>query len=48
MKSKSDRRCDDCVFKKKDCDVWINKKETIASGWDKNRFAVSCSEYKED
>lgn len=48
MKNKSDRRCNDCVFKKKGCDVWVDKKETTASSWDKNRFAISCGDYKEE
>lgn len=45
--TKSDRRCSDCIFKEKSCDTWINSKETTTSGWDKNRFAISCSDYKE-
>lgn len=44
--TKSDRRCSDCANKKA-CDAWINSKETTTSGWDKNRFAISCSDYKE-
>lgn len=45
--AKSDKRCSNCIFKKKSCDAWTDDKETTISGWDKNRFAISCSDYKE-
>lgn len=48
MTKKYDRRCSDCKHKTKDCDLWKDKKETTLSGWDKNRIAVSCSDYKEE
>lgn len=39
--------CKNCIHKKS-CDVWKDKKETTVSGWDKNRFALSCREFKEN
>ena len=39
--------CKNCIYKSS-CDVWKDKKETTVSGWDKNRFALSCSDYKEN
>jgi len=41
-----ERRCTSCN-KKISCDVFQDKQELTVSGWDKNRFATSCREYRE-
>lgn len=44
----ADRRCSECKNKTNGCDTWNDKTEKTASGWDKNRFAISCREYEEE
>lgn len=47
-KATADRRCSNCVHKLY-CDVFLkNGSELTLSGWDKNRFAMSCCDYKEE
>ncbi len=46
MNDNLERRCTDCMLKIKDCSTWEEKSETTVSGWDKNRFAISCREYR--
>ena len=42
-----DRRCTDCT-NKKECSTFKDvKEEKTPSGWDLNRFAIYCREYKE-
>lgn len=45
-KVKADRRCSDCKKKANSCSTWEEKTEKTVSGWDKNRFAMSCQEFK--
>ena len=48
MQNNVERRCTSCQFKLKGCNVWNEvKSEKTVSGWDLNRFAISCSDYKE-
>jgi len=46
MNSNINKRCSNCN-RKANCDVWQDKSETTVSGWDKNRFAISCREFIE-
>lgn len=39
------KNCKDCI-KKCTCDAWKDENEIMLSGWNKNRFAICCSEYK--
>lgn len=40
------RRCSACKKKETGCTTWDNKQEKTVSGWDKNRFAISCREFE--
>lgn len=43
-----ERTCKNCKLKYNGCDVWKDKNETTASGWDKNRFAIGCYDYERE
>lgn len=45
-KVNADRRCSECIHKEFFCETWDEKTEKTVSGWDKNRFAMSCREYE--
>lgn len=48
MQYNAERRCTNCQYKTKGCSTWKDiKEEKTVSGWDLNRFATSCREYKE-
>lgn len=46
-KEQSERRCTNCEFKKS-CSMFQDGKEKTLSGWDKNRTAITCLEYREE
>jgi hypothetical protein len=41
------RRCSQCEKKLNGCSTWENQtKDKTPSGWDMNRFAIYCNEFK--
>ena len=48
MKYNAENRCTNCQLKTKGCSTWKDATgEKTVSGWDLNKFAESCREYKE-
>ena len=46
MQHNAERRCTSCQLKSSCSTFKEVKSEKTVSGWDLNRFAISCSEYK--